>query len=316
MTTIKDIANELGISIGTVSLALHGSKRISQETIRKVQETAERLQYIPNNFGRGLQSGKSRLVGVFSDQLNISFYMEIFQGIGEKLTEKNYGLLSSWGTDFPGMLDLMLEKNVDGLIFTGMDILQHHADLLKKLERRKIPFIFCSQYIENEKYPFVVSDDFSGGQMAAQHLTDCGHRNILCQDTRTIPRRLQGNLEVLNNTAGVQYQVFYRAEELPELIRKHNATAVLCYSDDAALNAMYLLKSSGFRIPEDISIIGYDDLALAGREEFQLTTISQQKWRLGAETVQYLFDRFENRETESFRKLAVSLVKRKTVKVL
>ena len=321
MVTLKDVARELGLSTGTVSMALNNSPRISAETARQVRAAVQALGYTPNNFGRGLRSGKSRLVGYFSNHLNASFFADIFQGAGEKLAEREYGILSCWpekssAGNITHNLEMMLSKNVDGIIFVGGDWLSLGGEAFQMLNSRNIPFVFCSRYCEDYDVPFIVTDDLLGGELAANCLLEHGHRVILCEYNDSIERRMRGNFNAINNYSDAKSVVFYQIADLPELIKKHNATAVLTFSDQHAFDVMHVLRQAGYRVPEDISIVGYDDIEYAARPEFDLTTIHQQRKKLGELAAAYILDRLDGKDPETKQLLAPELVMRNSVKQL
>ena len=321
MVTLKDVARELGLSTGTVSMALNNSPRISAETARQVRAAVRALEYTPNHFGRGLRSGKSRLIGYFSNHLNASFFAEIFQGAGEKLAEHDYGILSCWPAQnsaggISRNLDMMLGKNVDGIIFVGGDWLLLGEEAFRMLNDRRIPFVFCSRYCADYHVPFIVTDDLLGGELAANCLLERGHRVILCESNDSIERRMRGNFNAINRYSDAKSVVFYQLEEVPALVRKHHATAVLTFSDQHAFDVMNLLRRNGLRVPEDVSVVGYDDIEYAARPEFSLTTIRQQRKKLGELVATYLLERLDGRTPEPEQLLAPELVVRGSVRSL
>lgn len=318
MVSLKNIARELGISVGTVSMALRDSPRISAETTRRVKFLARELGYIPNNFGRGLRSGRSSLIGCLVSSLQSSFMATIVEAIGARAAEQQYSVLAAWldcrrEKALQEQLELMLSKNIDGLVSTASMLVQYPA-LLARLQRAKVPFIFCSYHCGGDGYPFVVTDDEAGGRLAARHLLEQGHRTILCEFSHSVARRLKGNLAEINRWPDAKSCIFYELEELPALIAEQRATAVISYSDMRAIDAMYLLRQHGFRVPEDVSVIGYDDLDLVARPEFNLTTIAQQRKQLGIAAVDYIFERLNGQTPPGEILLAPSLVERGTVR--
>ncbi len=318
MVSLKDIARELGVSVGTVSMALRGSPRIGRETASRVKALAGELGYIPNHFGRGLRSGRSALIGCLVSSLQASFMATIVEAIGARAAEAQYSVLAAWSDGrrekmLQDQLELMLSKNIDGLVITNPVLAQHPA-LLARLNRAQVPFIFCSYHCGDQGYPFVVTDDEAGGRLAARHLLDNGHRAILCEFSHSVERRLKGNLAEINCRPDARSCVFHDLEELPVLIAEQRATAIVSYSDMRAIDTIYLLRQRGIRVPEDVSIIGYDDLDLAARPEFNLTTIAQQRKQLGIAAVDYIFERLGGNAPADRILLAPSLVERGTVR--
>lgn len=285
--TIKQMAKELGLSPASISLALRGKPRMSPETIRRVQELAKKLDYVQSNIGRALQSRQSRLIGYLLPGVTRTFYNEILQGAGEETAAHGYGLLVGWVN--PGdehvehQVNLMLEKDIDGLIISESN---HLLDpYLPRFTRRNKPVIFCSS-IAPKKYIEVITDNFYGGFLAVETLAEFGHRHVLgCTE---LPDRFKGNRAAARQY-GLRLSRYHRIEDAVAILMKHrDITAVAAYSDHQALDIIYQLRQSGRRIPEDISVIGFNDGPMAARPEFQLTTIAQQRLELGRTAVRCL----------------------------
>ena len=311
MVTLRTLAEELDLSIGTVSLALNRSPRVNPATVRRVLELAEKRHYRPSNIGRALQSGKSRLIGcLFSSLLN-SFFHELVEGIGRRAAASRYGLLTSWRSDSDLMeqVNLMLAHRVEGILFAGAT--PELPTIAAQLEANGMPTVFCSSH-HHGNLPFVVTDDFAGGGMAAAFLLENGHRNILLQQY-PLQARVVGGMTNLND-AGISPLLFRKAEELPEAIRQSGATSVIFQTDMEAIDGMYLLRKAGFRIPEEVSVIGYDNLPLAARPEFELTTIGQMRQELGSRSVDYLIRTSAGETLPRNNYLPPELIVRGTVK--
>lgn len=315
MITLKELAKELKLSLATVSMALNNSPLIADETKAKVKALAEKREYVPNNLGRSLQSRKSRIIGYLLGNVTTSFFAEILQGIGSECTNNNYGLMTSCvESNFSGSLEsqiqILLEKNVDGIILSfGDKTLEPYIERFKK---REIPLIFCS--VRSDKYSYVKTDDYTGGRLAAEYLLKCGHRNILISELSE--ERLSGNIDAAQNCKGVNFIKFKSIKDIPGLIKKNKITAITAYSDFQALDIMWMLKSQGYRVPEDISIIGFDDIWFASRPEFQMTTVAQKKSLIGSTAVLELMKLINNEKSMSTTLLRPDLVIRNTVKTL
>jgi len=138
----------------------------------------------------------------------------------------------------------------------------------------------------------------------------------LCEYNDSIERRMRGNFNAINNYSDAKSVVFYQISEVPELIKKHHATAVLTFSDQHAFDVMHVLRQAGYRVPEDVSIVGYDDIEYAARPEFELTTIRQQRKKLGELVASYILDRLDGKNPEKKQLLAPELVMRNSVRNL
>jgi len=311
--TIKQIAAELGVSPAVVSLALNGSPLVAVKTRDRVLALAKRLDYVPNNFGRGLQSRRSHLLGYMLTGITASFFNEILQGAGLAAADANYGLLTGWIKDsdqeqLEHQLQIMLEKNIDGLILSIREPL--FRPFVAKLKQRKIPFVFCSTYFGDE-YPLVITDNFRGGYLAADHLLRSGHRRLLCCDSDS--HRLAGNLAAAQAYPDACAFTFSDPIQVPTLLREKNATAVVAYADLQAADIIDILRKDRIRVPEDVSLVGFDDIWLAARPEFGLTTVAQQKTQLGAEAVNALLAMIGGDSAHARILLEPHLVERRTV---
>lgn len=295
--TIKELASKLNVSPATVSLALNNDKRVAKETAKSVKKLAAKLNYIPSNFGRGLQSRRSRLIGYLLG-VTASFYDEILQGIGESCVKAKYGLLTGIiSSDNEGIHDqilLFLEKNIEGLILSK-NIPEETILLLK---RHNIPFVFCSVHKPSVNELCVKNDDFMGGRLAAEHLVSLGHRFCAC--CTVYGERLKGNLAVLTENNCGEPVLFREVEELEKIMKQpERPTAIIAYSDSQAITITHLMKKIGLNIPEDVSLIGTDGLWFAELPEFSFTTVSQSRKSIGEVSVDLLLRKINGKEVES-----------------
>ncbi len=313
MTTIKQLAAELNLSTATVSMALRGSRLISEATTQRVLTLARERHYVPNNFGRGLQSNRSHLIGAMITSVTASFWNDLIERAGYTAAAHNYGFLTGWAgaeaAGFEAQLRLLLEKNVDGFFFAvPFEVVQPH---LKWLEVARKPFVFCSNPCPAQ-YNCVINDDFSGGFQAVRHLADNGHSAIALSNC--VPERYRGFLAGAA-VPGVVTHTFARSGELPELLRIHpEITAIAAYSDHEAITIRHTLGALGLRVPEDISLVGYDDFWFAGLPEFDFTTIAQQKAIMGELAVERLLELIGGATDTVLRRLEPELVVRGSVR--
>ena len=314
MDTLKSLAAKLDLSIATVSMALNHSPLVSKKTAARVWALANELNYRPNNIGKALQAGRNDLIGCLIHTLLSSFFNELLEGMGQKAAQERFGLLASWSNGSDSMLHInqMLAQRVSGVVFSGYD--ESFPQISRQLERAGVEIVFCSTHLHGD-YPFVVTDDFSGGEMAAKYLISCGHRRLLVQDY-PVERRLQGCLKAFAAAPHLSFEIFEQLAGLPEQIRRTGATGIIFFSDIDAMDGMYLLRQQGFRIPEDLSVIGYDNLPVAARPEFELTTIGQQRMEIGSKAVEYLIRKSRGETPEAHQYLAPELVVRKSVRTL
>jgi LacI family transcriptional regulator, galactose operon repressor len=298
--TIKELASMLKISPATVSLALNGDQRVAAKTAKKIKKLAKELNYIPNNFGRGLQSHRSRLVGYLLGGVTSSFYNELLQGVGEACVKAQYGLLTGIINkkldSIQEQINLFLEKNIDGLILS----IEISEDIVSLLESQNIPYVFCSRLppAQITDAICVKNDDYLGGRLAAEHLVKLGHRFFACCSFGG--GRTEGNLTVLRENSFPEPILFSKAVELEEIMKKpKRPTAIIAYSDLQAIKIMHIMTKLGLKVPQDVSIIGTDDLWFAALPEFSFTSVALPRKSIGEVSVKLLLDKINGKETKS-----------------
>ena len=289
MTTIKDIAQRLGVAPSTVSMALKDSPEIGRETKEAIRRTAREMNYVPNPFGRALQSRRSSLVGYLTSRVTDSFFDQLLQGAGETAVKHGCGLLTgvvSNGEEMKSQLEIFREMRLEGMVVTLPGL--NSPKILALLEKSGIPPVFCSGR-GGPDHPFVMGDDVLGGELAAEHLISRGHRRLACQ--KRDERRLAGNLKAIRNHRLPEPFLFETADELAELLGRHpDVTAVTAYSDNEAIHLCNMIRKLGLRIPEDVALVGYDDLWFAELENFRFTTVAQPKREIGQQAMEVLFE--------------------------
>lgn len=283
--TLKQMAEELQLSLATVSMALRNSPLIASETRRKVNRYAAERGYIRNDVGVSLKMCRTRLIGFLLRGVVQSFYNEVLQGAGVMAAQLGYGLLLGWGApvgESAAQLRMMLERNVDALI-VAEPLDDTATALLSQFRDRGKPVVFCTGTAA-AGYSMVRNDDFLGGRMAVKLLAERGHRTIAVSNQ--LPTRYEGNCAAAEEY-GITLYPYQFAEDAFALVQQNKEiTAVTAYSDDEAIKILHLLRTGGLRVPEDISVVGFDDMPICELPEFSLTTIAQQRNRLGAEAVQ------------------------------
>ena len=313
--TLKQLAERLNLSTATVSLALRDDPLIAEKTRRRVRELANELDYVSNNMGRALQSSRSHLIGYLIHGVTKSFYNEVLQGAGDAASRTGYGLLVNWITadeknNFHQM-EMMLEKNVDAIIIS--EHIGATDTFSERFLRRGKPVIYCTGKAA-KNCSAVVSNDFSGGKTAMEVLHRYHHKKVLI--TPQWQLRYEGNLAAAEQL-DMETVSYNSQKEALDLIRKNpDITAVAAYSDEEAMDLMYSLRANNYRVPEDISIIGFNDSTICSRPEFQLSTIAQQRQKLGECAVELAIDLIEKRQSNPTTiELDTYYVERKTVAV-
>lgn len=306
--TIKDVAAEAGVSISTVSLVMNRKGYVSPETRSQVLRAAEQLQYVPRPAARSLASNKTGNVGFVlrEDHFTRSepFYTRIFLGAEFEARIRNcYILLTTIpesytpGEDTPRFLE---EKNVDGFIVAG----RVHPAFLEETETFGLPVVLTD--FESGDHPAVVIDNQNGARAAVEHLLSRGHRHIAFlgadSDHPSIRARLEGYRLALG-AAGVPSQVEDLVVTAPdeEPVRLTGSqlaarlfeqdprpTAVFCANDALALGILDAARVRGVRVPDDLAVVGFDDVEGAAHATPALTTVRVFKEQLGEVALRYL----------------------------
>jgi len=337
-STLKDVAKEAGVAFKTVSRVVNNEPNVSKETKEKVEEAIKKLHFTPNLIARSLSSKKIMNIGIAVGWPIESFYVS--QLLSETLkacTEKEYNLsVFSTAGDVKNAKERIIAASsgliVDGLILDTVTAAD--KELLEKLESLNIPFVIIhpTDLDGSNDYDYVTIDDFEGAKKAVGYLIELGHRNIGCiiGDSFTEAKdRYDGYKSALkdanlpcssrslclakNLTA---YSVGYKYAT--ELIKENKAlTAIFCESDEVALGAISALIKAGKSIPDDISIIGYDDSYAASLAMPSITTIHQPIDKIAKAAVDMLVNRIKDNECpRSHITLETELIERNSTRAI
>ena len=305
--SLRQIAEETGMSIGTVSRVLRGDTMFAKDTTEKIKRVASELGYRPNLLVHSLQAGRTKTIGVMLPT-NGEFLGRVVDGIHRTLATNDYVPMLLWAE--PGLPELaqihrLVDRRVDGMIlFTTEDTATDAY--LSEIWERKLPAVTIDRRMPNTHADFVGTDDRLGGQLAAEHLLERGHRKLmhLCarMDISTSQDRWQGFQEVIakHPDASVTQVI---APDFPtgfEIARKHFAdndrpTAVFSGNDFLAFDAIRAARSLNLSVPEDISILGFADVSGAAVTSPALTTFRQDPELIGRTAAQVVLDRLSGK---------------------
>jgi DNA-binding LacI/PurR family transcriptional regulator len=326
--TIADVAIAAGVSKTAVSFAFNNPEKLGQATLERVLGVAHDLGYAPHPAARALSMRRSGTIGVLIPQRLSTvfanpFLAELIQGLGELCEEHDLTMLLVPPLD--GSLEgAIRQASVDGFISLGLGPDDTALDML---DRIGIPTVLVDSE-GSPTHPAVNVDDAGGAEAAARHLLDLGHRDMAIivlppthsqvGYTTTAARRLAGYRAALAEsgtpaphivTAGISMAAGARAfETLPK--GRHRPTGVLAMSDVVAIGLMSAAQSAGVRVPEDLSVVGYDDLPMSSWTNPSLTTVHQPIVEKGRVAARLLIQRMKGKAVESPRPLSTSLVVR------
>jgi len=334
--TLKDIAREANLSLSTISLVLRDPKtnRVSSATRKRVVEIAKRFNYRPNLMARSLVGQKSSMLGLVITTLLNPFYAEITQAIIDRAKEDGYGVIaSSVGNGGPEVeqhyADELLDRGVDGLIICSA---LRNDPVIDDLRQRGVPFVLTLRGIDegpaDQPVDFVGVDDRRGAAIITEHLLGMGHTRIALvtgpQETSTAYHRFTGaqaafEARGLKIDPALIFKGNYSRDSGYELalqiIRaKPQPTAIFSANDIMAMGVLQALAENGLKSPEDIALVGFDDIVMSGLPGVDLTTISHQKITLGRLAVEQLLAKIMGESEHVVKKFLIDpvLVIRKT----
>ena len=334
--TIRDVAAAAGVSVATVSYVLNGKKKVSEQTKQDVLDTIEKMGYVMDLNARGLTVKSTRLIGVVVPQtepgstlmFRNNFYSEILGSIEYQARQNGYHILISATDVTEDYLNLIRERNLDGVIIIGT----YQNEFLYKLHELDIPVVLVDSYCKYDWFHEIRIDDEKASYLAAKYVLEAGHQKIalvtgFLKDDGVMQKRLQGYRTALEE-AGISYCPEYVIERnvdydsgvsaAEEIVRKKmDVTAVVATADIFAIGLIKGFYEAGVRVPEDISIIGFDDLDITAYLTPGLTTVKQFISRKGERAVELLLQNLTNRSMKKVEEiLPVKLVERASVKRL
>jgi len=312
MSTLKEMAGSLNLSVMTISKALRDAPDISVATKARVQAEARRRHYIPNRAAQNLRLRRSGLVGVVVPQINHTYYSQLVWGVERQAEAVGLQVLLCHSLDRAENemreVQKLIARQVEVLLLVPAVRWQHRLATLELIRSSKIPAVLLDAYPAGaENFPnvsWVVCDDQRGGQLATEHLLQLGHREILFlagpNGSSSSAGRFSGYQRALAE-AGVTYSDtrVYLADKDIESGRKAMAqalsekapfTAVVAHNDSVAIGAVDTLLQQGFRIPEDVSVVGFGDGVLAAHFRVPLTTVRVPQMEMGETALRLVLD--------------------------
>jgi len=296
---MKDIADDLGVSVVAVSKALKGHLDISAATRERVMSRAKELNYQPSLNAQALASGQSYMVGFIVPDLVHAFFSEIAKSLSSVLRSKGYGLLISSSDENPAIekreIEQMIRHRVAVLLLASC---QHEPDSLLKISEQNVPYILVDRRFRRHKAHFIGTNDVRLGELATEHLIALGRRKIAHiggQQVSTSIDRLQGyrnalarhriqipEAYVVTRAHGDESGDITGREAMEKLLQvAPRPDAVFCYNDPAAIGAMNAIIAAGLRIPEDIAIVGAGNIRYSESLRVPLTSIDVSSAALG-----------------------------------
>lgn len=331
--TIKDIANEAGVSITTVSLVLNNKPcRISEKTKQRIFEIVEKNNYMPNLSARALVTKKTQTLGLIIPDISNPFFSELAKGVEREAQKKNYSVIfcnsNEHGYKDVSNLELLISKQIDGIIIST-SLQDSETELINQFNsliyHQHLPLVAVDRVIPNKNYDIVSLDHREGGFMATMHLLELGHRKIGCitgpVDAHSARERFRGYLDALAMYDIKQddsliyhgdYQIASGQAGAAKLIHA-GVSAIFACNDMMACGVFSQAHRMGKVIGKDLSIIGFDDIALCEILEQPLTTIHQPVYQMGKSSCELIINMIEKKQRQKqVIKFLPSLITRQT----
>jgi LacI family transcriptional regulator len=323
-TTLKDIAKLAGVSHTTVYRALNDKPRISQSTKERIISIARELNYQPNVLAQSLVLGRTKTLGLVITTIVNPFYPELAKGIEDAARSFGYSIILCSTNFDPSLekqyIDMLRSRGVDGIIFTSAHI---HDPNITSLVEDRFPLILVNRRVYGnplmDNVDYVVVENTKGGFLAVEHLIRMGHERIGVisgpSDSSAAVERLEGvrrafieydlnpaSLQVLEGDF-LKLSGYEAAEEF--LAMGNPPSAIFGINDYMALGALEAILDSGLRVPEDVALIGFNDIEFSSLKTVELSTIGQKKYEMGSIAVHTLIERIERGDGDRARQITL-----------
>ena len=317
--TINDVAARAGVSKSLVSLAIRGSDRVSEESRTLIMQAAEELGYRPNAAARSLADRRSHTVGVLLHDLHNPIFAQVLDGVQEVVRGHGYRTMLVTGHGDPDReeaeISSLLEFQVEGLI-----LISHRLDprLARRVARECPVVVVMRSDITGMGITTVCTDDHAGARAATEHLISLGHSRVahISGSQSAIAHDREAGYREAMASAGLSSEIVVVPGDFTEvsgrdsarrLLEEHpEVTAVFVANDLSALGALSALQEAGRRVPEDVSVVGFDGMSLAALGSLNLTTMAQPLEEMGREAADHLFRRITDPSSRAVRVRRVS----------
>lgn len=333
MADIKDVAKEAGVSIATVSNAINGTKRVSENLRRKVFLAIDKLDYEPNTVASSLKNKKTNTIGIIIPSISRIFFPQVIKGIQDGFAKFGYNLmLCDTNDDIEKELffiQVLKSSWVDGIIL-GSVAKENDRDYFNKLSNlvirnKPIPVVLIEREFATSKISSVRVDNYQAGRMATRHLLDSGSKSILHlagpRYSCMVNDRIRGYIDEIRAKEPTVEPVILEGDFSPlsgyQAIKNYplankNIDGIFAANDQMAIGALSALREDGYRVPDDIKIIGFDNTFVASIVEPAITTINVPKYKMGQTAAELLLKQINNPNVVQNIMLPVNLMVRRS----
>ncbi len=331
--TIGEIARLSGVSKTTVSRVLSGKTNlVKEETLEVISKVIKEQNYKPSIIARSLRTKKTRLIGLIIADIENPFYSRVAKGVLDEADNLNYTVIisnSNYSISLEKkLLDTFINRQVEGLLLTTMNL---NESSLQALKRAGIPFILIDTKTSIKDVNYITNDNYYGGKLAAEYFIRRGHKNIGylgCDKLNSLEERQLGFKKALQQSKIYsEYEVKLREitninnifDNVAFLIKDRKITAFFAGNDYIAIQVLnFVTNELKLRVPEDFSLIGYDNISMSAAAKVPLTTIMQPKYSMGKIALEQLMQLIKNNHIDGTTKIVFKpeLVERNSVRSL
>ncbi len=322
MPTIKDVAKKANVSVATVSRVINNTGYVNHETRKIVEVAIKELGYVPNELARSLFRKSSNIIGLIVPHISTYFFAELIEAIEDAVTSKGYKLMIFNSKDDIELekkyLNVLSQYNADGLILVA------NTKSAKSYLELTIPLLTIDHIID-KSVPSITSDNVQGGELAARKLVSTGAKKVIHfrgpSDLITVIDRARGFYQVMdeNNIDVYSFDLDFKTPDLGDIemfIKRHpDVDSIFCSSDIIALYVISVLQKLGYKINQDVQVIGFDNIDLSAVLLPRLTTIAQPIHDIGMEAMERLLKMIKKEKLDEIHSvLPVTLIERDTTK--
>lgn len=312
--TIADVAKYTNVSTATVSRCLNQPDKVKLEVRERITKAIHDLGYVPSGAARALASRRTHTIGAIVPTIDNAIFSVAIQNLQSVLTQANFTLLlasSAYSLDEElRELNSLLSRGIDGIVLVGE---MHHPKVYEAIENQEIPYVNLWTYNPKSKYSCIGFDHLKAGEQLAEHLLNLGHTKI-----GVISGFQENNDRALLRFQGIQQTLKAKNLEIPEsriiecrfsveeanaavhelLDRRPEITAISCGNDVLAIGALSAARDRGIKVPEELSITGFDNMGIIPFLDPALTTVNAPSRRMGTKAAEYILKQIKNNSTE------------------
>lgn len=319
MATIKQVAQYAGVSVATVSRALNKSGYVKKETQDKIDKAIQDLNYSPNETARTLYKRKSKMIGLLLPDISNPFFTVVARGVEDEAMAKGYHIILGNGDSNDekelAYLNTFNVHNCSGIIASQLS----SKETFDSFKSYNMPFVLLDRVYEDHE--FVETNHLKGGQLQAEVIIKGKAKSVLILEQnlnyKSFRERFNGAKSVLDH-AKVNYisanELELSDDELINMIKAYSIDSIICSNDVGAFKVMSILYNYNYNVPNDIQVVGYDDIPLSITYSPSLTTIHQPAYLIGKKACQQLIKQLEGKKREHHQVLDVTLVERQSTR--